>query len=140
MIKAACLAGLTLAVLPSLASAQPIEPAVPGVMPATGQPDQAPPGVVPASSASERRLTPQQVDKVLADAAKRDKEIPVRTATIADEAPPCPTRPHGEMGVGVGTGGYSSVYGTTVIPVGCRGAVAISIESSNFGSGRYRRR
>ena len=140
MIKAACLAGAALAALSSIASAQPVEPAVPGVMPATAQPDRAPPGVMPAASASERRLTPEQIDKVLADAARRNKEIPVGTATLADEAPPCPTQPHGEVGVGVGTGGYSSVYGATVIPIGCNAAVAISIESSEFGGGRYRRR
>ena len=145
MRNLAGLAGFTLIAASSIAGAQTAEVAVPGVMPATQQadqsnlPDQAPPGVVPASSASERRLTPEQVDKVLADAARRNKEIPVKvgTASVADEQP-CPTQPHGEMGVGVGTGGYSSVYGTTVIPIGCHSAVAISVESSQ-GNGYYYR-
>lgn len=145
MRQFACLAGFALLASASIASAQTAEVAVPGVMPATNQqadpnlPDQAPPGVVPASSASERRLTPEQVDKVLVDAAKRNKEAPIRvgTASVAEEQA-CPTQPHGEMGVGVGTGGYSSVYGTTVIPLGCHSAVAISVESSQ-GNGYYYR-
>ena len=91
---------------PALATAA--EPAVPGVMPATTLADSSVPGVAPAASASERRLTPEQIDKVLADAARRNHEIPVGAATVADTAP-CPQQPHGEMGVEAGTGGYSAI-------------------------------
>ena len=114
------------------------EPAVPGVMPATALVDSSVPGVAPAASASERRLTPEQIDKVLADAARRNHEIPVGSATVADAAP-CPQQPHGEMGVEAGTGGYSAIYGATVIPLGCHAAAAIAFETGR-ATGGYRHR
>lgn len=107
-------------------------------MSATEQPAVAVPGVASAASASERRLTPQQVDQVLADAARRNHEIPVGVASIADEQP-CPQKPHGEMGVEAGTGGYGAMYGTAVVPLGCNAAAAISFETSQSNE-HYRRR
>lgn len=131
------LAGLALVATSSLALAQIADAPVPGVMPATEQPEVPIPGVMPASSAAERRLTPQQVDAVLAESARRNHEIAVGTASLAVEQP-CPTKPHGEMGVEAGTGGYSSIYGATTIPLGCHAAVSIAVGSSS-ADGRYYR-
>lgn len=48
-------------------------------------------------------------------------------------------RVHGEMGVAAGTGGYRSVYGSMVAPLGETGTVAIAVENSDFGNIRTRR-
>lgn len=48
---------------------------------------------------------------------------------------------HGEVGVAIGTGGYSSLYGTAIMPVGDEGYAALSVETTRFGglrNGRYR--
>ncbi len=46
-------------------------------------------------------------------------------------------RVHGEMGVEVGTGGYRSVYGTAVVPLGDNATAAFSFQDSRSN---YRRR
>lgn len=130
------LAAIALLALPAIAEAQSAN--VPGVAPATEQPEQAVPGVAPASSPTERRLTPQQVDQVLAETARRNHEMPVGHAALADEHA-CPTKPHGEMGMEAGTGGYGAIYGAAVVPLGCRAAVAIAIESGTSGGLHSRR-
>lgn len=47
---------------------------------------------------------------------------------------------HGEMGVAVGTGGYTSIYGTAVMPLGQNGALALSFENTQNDPYRYYRR
>jgi hypothetical protein len=39
---------------------------------------------------------------------------------------------HGEVGFGIGTGGYRSVYGTVVAPLGDTGVVAISMADAQI--------
>lgn len=117
------------------------EPAVPGVASATAQTDVPVPGVMPATAnppGSVMRLSPEQVRKVLDDASKGAKEVPVRKGAIADERP-CPTRPHGEMGMEAGTGGYGAMYGAAVVPIGCHASATIAIETGT-SNGRYSRR
>ena len=48
-----------------------------------------------------------------------------------------PRRVHGEMSVAIGTGGYRSVAGSAVIPVGKNGTVGIAVELSEGGRGYY---
>ena len=128
------LAALALIAAPSLAAAQN----APGVAPVT---PQAANETSQPSTASERRLTPEQVDAILAKTGKRpaDAAVGEGPATGITEASPCPTRPHGEMGVEMGSGGYSGTYGTAMVPLGCNAAVAISVGTSS-STGRYRRR
>ena len=128
------LAALAFVVAPSLAVAQN----VPGVAPVT---PQAANETSQPSTASERRLTPEQVDAILAKTGKRpaDAAVGEGPATGITEARPCPTKPHGEMGVEMGSGGYSGTYGAAVVPLGCNAAVAISVGTSS-SNGRYRRR
>ena len=128
------LAALAFVAAPSLAAAQN----VPGVAPVT---PQAANETSQPSTASERRLTPEQVDAILAKTGKRPADAPVGEgpATGITEARPCPTKPHGEMGVEMGSGGYSGTYGAAVVPLGCNAAVAISVGTSS-SNGRYRRR
>ena len=128
------LAALAFVAAPSLAAAQN----VPGVAPVT---PQAANETSQPSNASERRLTPDQVDAILAKTGKRpaDSAVGEGPATGITEARPCPTKPHGEMGVEMGSGGYSGTYGAAVVPLGCNAAVAISVGTSS-SNGRYRRR
>ena len=128
------LAALAFVVAPSLAVAQN----VPGVAPVT---PQAANETSQPSTASERRLTPEQVDAILAKTGKRpaDAAVGEGPATGITEARPCPTKPHGEMGVEMGSGGYSGTYGAAVVPLGCNAAVAISVGTSS-SDGRYRHR
>ena len=44
-----------------------------------------------------------------------------------------PRKIHGEVGVGVGTGGYRSGYVSAVIPVGKTGTVAVAVSETKFG-------
>ncbi|WP_296597985.1 hypothetical protein [Phenylobacterium sp.] len=49
-------------------------------------------------------------------------------------------KPHGEVSVAVGTGGYRSVYARTDIPVGETGRISLAVEDSRgrgFGRGWY---
>jgi hypothetical protein len=99
--------------------------------PAMAAPDQAPP-----PAASERRLTPDQIDKVLDDAARK-REQPI----LSDENLPPPI--HGEVGFSVGTGGYRSAYGTAVVPISRDGVAILSFGVDRQAPGRdyyYRER
>ncbi|WP_374569742.1 hypothetical protein [Phenylobacterium sp.] len=50
-----------------------------------------------------------------------------------------PRKVHGEAGVSVGTGGYSSVYAAGLFPVGKTGTLGLAVSETRMGSaGRYR--
>jgi len=96
----------------------------------------------PAPAGSERRLTPEQVEAILAEAAaKREASEKRAPATIEVEdlepmrAPPV----HGEFGIGVGTGGYREIFGTSIVPMGTNSGAAFSFDFVDFGDRRYRR-
>lgn len=96
----------------------------------------------PASSTDERRLSPEQVEAVLADAASKraaaQSRAPVDAAiTDDDDLPTPPPQVHGEVGVAIGTGGYREAYGTAVYPLE-DGVVAISLGFADFGRRRWR--
>jgi hypothetical protein len=46
---------------------------------------------------------------------------------------------HGEMGVGIGTGGYRSMYGTAIVPLGDNATLGLSFENEQYNGGRYGR-
>ena len=97
---------------------------------------------VPASSTSdERRLTPQQVEAILAEAAaKREAAAGRPTLESPDEEADAPATPqvHGEVGFGIGTGGYREAYGTAIYPLGKEGVAAISFDMIDWGQRRFR--
>lgn len=100
--------------------------------------------VAPAApSTDERRLTPEQIEAVLADAAAKraaaEKQIPERDIAVDDSAPPLPPQVHGEVGFSIGTGGYREVFGTGVYPLGDDGVAAISLDFVDWGHRRYPR-
>ena len=96
----------------------------------------------PAPASSERRLTPEQIEAVLAEAAAKRKaaeeHVPVEPV-IADLDPIPQPQIHGEFGFGVGTGGYREVFGTGIYPMGNDGAAIISLDFIDWGKRRFQR-
>jgi hypothetical protein len=96
----------------------------------------------PAPAGSERRLTPEQVEAVLAEAAaKREasQKPPPGTVEIEDLEPLRAPPVHGEFGIGMGTGGYREIFGTGIIPMGMNGGAAFSFDFVDLGDRRYPR-
>jgi hypothetical protein len=79
------------------------------------------------------RLSPAEAEALLDAAANRNINAP----SLDDRQVP-DGRIHGEIGFGIGTGGYSSVFGTAYVPLGEDGFAAFSFERTNFGRRRYR--
>jgi hypothetical protein len=107
----------------------PLSIALPGT--ALAAPDQPATPVV-----TEHRLTPDQIEKVLDDAARKREQVP-----LSDENLPLPI--HGEVGFSVGTGGYRSAYGTAVVPLTGDGVAILSVGVDRLGPGHdyyYRER
>lgn len=88
----------------------------------------------PASKSSERRLSPEQIDAVLAAAAARRE-----AAGVADQQAPSAVRPiQGEVGFSIGTGGYRGIFGSTSVPLGEDGLAAFGFDIEDFGHRRIR--
>lgn len=72
-------------------------------------------------------LSPEQVEAAKEAAAERNMKA---AALGIDTSAQPDRRPHGEVGVAVGTGGYRSIYGSTVMPLGKDGVLALSFENT----------
>jgi len=93
----------------------------------------------PAPSPSpEHRLSPEQIEAVLAEAAKKRESAEVRHDPDVAETAPKP-QVHGEVGFSVGTGGYREAFGTAIYPLGDDGIAAISMDYVDWGKRRFRR-
>lgn len=96
----------------------------------------------PAPASGEHRLTPEQVEAVLAEAAAKREASERRAATIAEipdlEPLPAP-QVHGEFGIGAGTGGYREIFGSSIVPMGTNGVGAFSFDFVGFGNQDIRR-
>ncbi|MEK6637034.1 MAG: hypothetical protein AABY88_03010 [Pseudomonadota bacterium] len=82
------------------------------------------------------RLTPAQI------AAIEDAKMARETASpvfVDVEVPKPPREIHGEIGFGIGTRGYSEVFGTVVTPLGDDGVAAFSFSRQTDGRRRARR-
>lgn len=86
-----------------------------------------------AAAGIVRRLSPEDAEAVKEAAARRNTE----GVAIEDRQTP-DGRIHGEVGFGIGTGGYRSVFGAAIVPLGDNGVAAFSFEQTNFGRRRYR--
>lgn len=94
---------------------------------------------VPAPSpSSERRLSPEQIEAVLAEAAKKREAAVVRADPGAIDPAPKP-QVHGEVGFSIGTGGYREAFGTAIYPLGDDGVAAISLDYIDWGKRRFAR-
>ena len=95
----------------------------------------------PAPAKAEHRLTPEQVEAVLAEAAAK-REASERQVSVTNEIPDLeplpPPQLHGEFGIGMGTGGYREIFGTGFYPMGTNGGAAVSFDFVDFGDRRYR--
>lgn len=80
---------------------------------------------------SEHRLSPDQIETVLTDAARK-REL----AEPAEEKLPPPI--HGEIGFAIGTGGYRSAFGTAVVPLPGDGAAILSFGTDRFRPDQFR--
>jgi hypothetical protein len=95
-----------------------------------------------ASTTDERRLSPAEVESVLADAAARRAApkgpAPSDIAVVDDLPVPAP-KVHGEVGFTIGTGGHRGAHGIAVYPLGENGAAAISFDFVDWGRRRVPR-
>lgn len=88
---------------------------------------------VKTGSGTVHRLSPEEAEAVQDAAAKRNINAP----SLDDQRVP-DGRIHGEIGFGIGTGGYSSVFGTAIVPLGDDGVAAFSFDRTDFGRRRFR--
>ncbi|HXG80911.1 MAG TPA: hypothetical protein VNJ05_03835 [Sphingomicrobium sp.] len=97
-------------------------------------------GPASASPSDERRLSPEQVEKILADAAAKWEQAarPSIENVDVDDRPTAPQM-HGEFGFAIGTGGYREAYGTAIYPLGDDGFAAISLDLADWGTRRFRK-
>ncbi len=72
------------------------------------------------------RLSPEEVLRLQRESAER--------ATDYSEAflKPRDGKLHGEVGVGIGTGGYRSLYGALGVPLGDSGFASFAFENTQF--------
>ena len=95
----------------------------------------------PAPASSERRLSPEQVEAILAEAAAKreasEKRAPADIETL-DLEPLPPPQLHGEFGIGMGTGGYREIFGSGIYPLGVDGVAAVTIDFVDWGNRRNR--
>ncbi len=85
------------------------------------------------------RLSPEEIAQIGKDAEKRHaSEAPLPSDGTA--ASPATRMVHGEMGFSIGTGGYRSVFGSAIYPLGDQGFVALGFENSQFPGARWHQR
>ena len=89
-------------------------------------------------AASEHRLSPEQIEAVLAEAARKREAAGAR---LDPEAAEQTLRPpvQGEVGFSIGTGGHREVFGTGIYPMGNDGVAVISLDFVDLGKRRFRR-
>ena len=91
-----------------------------------------------AAIGDEHRLSEAEVQRILDTAALRRQALPV-PVTQPDVADPPPRPIEGELGVGIGTGGYREAFGTAVVPLGQDGVAILSFDRVESHRGRRRR-
>ena len=82
------------------------------------------------------RLTPAQISAIEDAKIARENAPPVGVET---ETAKRPREIHGEVGFGIGTRGYSGLFGTVVTPLGDDGVAAFSFSRQTYGRRRARR-
>lgn len=95
-------------------------------------------GAPAPSPPAEHRLSPEQIEAVLAEAAKKREAAEGKADPDAAEQAPRP-QVHGEVGFSIGTGGYREAFGTAIYPLGDDGMAAISLDFVDWGKRRLPR-
>ncbi len=94
----------------------------------------------PATASEPIRLTPAQIAAAQAEGEHRNRAAEALALTDDDFGAPRRDRKiHGEVGVGFGSDGSNSQYGTVVAPLGDTGTAAFSYERNDYGRQNYRR-
>jgi hypothetical protein len=75
-------------------------------------------------------LSEAEVDRILDEAAAKHRQARPMVDDLEDGRPVPPVQ--GEVGFGIGTGGYRSVYGTAVVPLD-DGYAILSFDRTNLG-------
>ncbi len=99
--------------------------------------------IVADNGVTIHRLTPAQIAAISdAQAQRKDGTAPLGVAeepnVLVEDISTPKRKVHGEIGFGIGTGGYSQIFGTVVAPIGENGVFAFSFSQGN--GGRYYRR
>jgi hypothetical protein len=92
-----------------------------------------------AIASDERRLSPEEVQQVLDKAAQKREAPTLAVAAPLTEEKALPRPIEGEIGVGIGTGGYREVFGTAAVPLGEDRVAIISFDNVQSHQ-NYRRR
>jgi hypothetical protein len=77
-------------------------------------------------------------DVVALSPAEREATLNAAAARNADDLPinGLSRKVHGEVGMAIGSNGYRSLYGTSVVPLGQTGTLVVSGGTSQFGNRR----
>jgi hypothetical protein len=94
------------------------------------------PPSVDAPAGTVTRLTPAQIAAIEDAKIAREGIEPIQ---VDSETTKPPSEIHGEIGFGIGTRGYSEVFGTVVTPLGDDGVAAFSFSRQTDGRRRARR-
>jgi hypothetical protein len=81
------------------------------------------------------RLTSAEIAAIEDAKIAREGVEPVQ---VDSETPKPPREIHGEVGFGIGTRGYSEVFGTVVTPLGDDGVAAFSFSRQTYGRRKRR--
>lgn len=85
----------------------------------------------PVATASGSSSVAEQIDAYLRSSPALEVEDPEDVDGVVPTRPD--RRPHGEVGVAVGTGGFRSVYGRADMPLGDSGRVSLAFEDTRYG-------
>ncbi len=76
-----------------------------------------------------------QIDAYLKSSPVLEVDRPGAVDGVVPDAPADDRRVHGEVSVGVGTGGYRSVYARTDMPLGESGRLSLAFGDTRYGRG-----
>ncbi len=74
------------------------------------------------------RLTPEQIAAI---ENRNIQSAPLSELDTSDTLITPQRKIHGEVGFGIGTGGYSEIFGTVIAPLGNTGYLAFSLSQQN---------
>ncbi len=80
--------------------------------------------------------TDEQIRAWLTDAPRLDRSTVAGGDGDADADAPAKRQIHGSAGVSMGSGGYSSAYVSTLIPVGKDGTLGLAYSQTDYGNGK----
>ncbi|HEY0627847.1 MAG TPA: hypothetical protein VGD23_00805 [Sphingomicrobium sp.] len=91
------------------------------------------------SISNERRLAPEEIEKILSEAAGKREGAGTRTLPAEQAPDSLDTHVSGEVGLSIGSGGYRAAHGTAVIglPRGGMGVISLGTRRLHGGTHWY---